>query len=167
MRKLARRQWWTIAVIVGVAVLVILLGLVGAGILVVNAKNPSSPVTIQEVCVTIQQGTNSSGTPWFGPSPFCLSPAGSHLPYSAAAGSVVNVPIPITNFDTQSHTLYSAQAAPPFSVQKTSPALPYVVPAFPADPEGIDGGMFVWIQLPSSPGLASGVNLTINAIGAP
>lgn len=167
MRKLARRQWWTIAVVIGVAVLVILLGLIAAGVLVVSGTNPASPVTIQEVCVTIQQGTNKSGAPWFGASPFCLSPAGSHLPFTSPAGSVVNIPIPISNYDNQSHTLYSAQASPPFTVQRTSPQLPYVVGPLSSDPEGIDGGLMIYVQLPSTPGLASGVNLTINALGAP
>jgi hypothetical protein len=167
MRKIARRQWWTIAVVVGAAVLVILLSLIAAGVLVLPPANPSAAVTIQEVCVTLQQGTNSSGAPWFGPSPFCLNPAGSHLPFTSPPGSVVNVPIPMLNYDTMAHTIYSAQVSPPFSVQRTSPALPYVVQPITTNPEGVDGGLMIYVQLPSTPGLASGINVTINALGAP
>jgi hypothetical protein len=167
MRKLARRQWWTIAVVVGVAVLVVLLGLIADGILVVPGVGGKAPVTIQVVCVTILQGENSSGVPWFGPSQYCFSGAGSRLPYQAAPGTVVNVPIPILNVDTVSHTLYSAQAAPPFSVQRTSPPLPYVVTSYQINPEGIDGGLMLYVVLPQTAGLTTGLNVTINALGAP
>ena len=166
MRKFPRRVWWTVAVILGVVVLVILLGLIAAGVLILPT-NGSAPVTIQNVCVTIQQGTNSSGYPWFGPSPFCLTPAGSHLPFSAAAGSVVNVPIPILDQDTVAHTIYSAQVAFPFTVQRTSPQLPYVVQPYTTNPEGIDGGLMIYVVLPSQPGLSTGLNVTVNALGAP
>jgi len=167
MRKLAKRQWWTLAVILGALVLVVLLVSIAAGVLVLPGTGGSKPITIQEVCVKIQQGTNSSGAPWFGASAFCLTPAGSHLPFTSAAGSVVNVPIPILNYDTVAHTIYSAQVSPPFSVQRTSPALPYVVQPISSNPEGIDGGLMLYVQLPSTPGLTSGLNVTINALGAP
>ncbi len=165
MRKLGRRQKWTLAVLIAVGLLVVLLGLVAAGVLRVPASGPAAPVKIQVVCVTILQGTNATGYPWFGPSPFCMSGIGYNLPYSSAAGSTVNLPIPILNLDTNNHTLYSVQVGPPFTLQQTLPPLPYEVDSFIYNPEGIDGGLMVFVTLPNSPGLSAGVNVTINALG--
>ncbi len=167
MRKISRRQWWTVAVVVGVAVLVVILGLIAAGVLQVPPTGPAAPVKIQEVCVDWLQGTNSSGQLWFGPSPYCLTGVWNNLPYSAAAGSSVNIPIPVLNYDSVSHTIYSVQVGPPFALNRTLPPLPYVVQSYLTNPEGIDGGLMVFVQLPSTPGLTAGVNLTINALGAP
>ncbi len=167
MRKLARRTWWSIAVAVAAAILVIILGLIATGVLKLPAAGPAAPVKIQEVCVNIQQGNNSSGDPWFGPSDFCMTGIPNGLPLSAAAGSAVNIPIPILNYDQVSHTLYAVQVAPPFTFQRSLPPLPYVVTSYTSNPEGIDGGLMVYIVLPNDPGLSAGVNITVNAIGFP
>jgi hypothetical protein len=167
MRKLSRRQWWTVAVVVAVGVLIVILGLIAAGVLVIPPNGPPAPVKIQVVCVTWLQGTNASGQPWFGPSNFCLSGVGNNLPYSSAPGSAVNVPIPVLNYDQSSHTIYSVEVGPPFTLQRTLPPLPYVVNSYTTNPEGIDGGLMTFVILPSSPGEALGLNITINALGAP
>jgi hypothetical protein len=165
MRKLSRRQWWTVAVVVAAGLLLVLLGLIATGVLVLPAAGPPAPVKIQEVCVTWEQGTNASGDPWFGPSPYCLTGVGENLPYTSAPGSVVNIPIPVLNYDQVSHTIYSVQVGAPFVLQRTVPPLPYVVTSIRVNPEGIDGGLDTYIVLPSTPGVALGVNVTINALG--
>jgi hypothetical protein len=167
MRKLSRRQWWTVAVIVGASVLIVLLGLIAAGILALPAQGPPAPVKVQVVCVSWLQGTNSTGYPWFGPSNYCFGGVANHLPYTSPPGSVVNIPVPVLNYDTASHTIYSVQVGPPFSLQQTVPPLPYVVTSYTTNPEGIDGGLMTFVILPSTPGLALGLNITINALGAP
>jgi hypothetical protein len=167
MRKISRRKWWTIAVVVGAVILVILLVLIAVGVLVLPGQGPAAPVKVQVVCVSWLQGTNSTGAPWFGTSKYCFGGVANNLPYSSAAGSVVNIPIPVLNYDTVSHTIYSVQVGPPFTLQRTSPPLPFVVASYTTNPEGIDGGLMTFVVLPSTPGAALGLNVTINALGAP
>jgi hypothetical protein len=165
VRRLSRRQWWTVAVVVAVGILVVILGLIAAGVLVIPPTGPAADVKIQVVCVSLIQGNNASGDPWFGASHFCLTGVGNNLPYSSPPGSSVNIPVPILNYDQVNHTIYSVQAGPPFQVQRTLPPLPYVVDSYRTNPEGIDGGLMVFVVLPSSPGAALGLNLTVNALG--
>jgi hypothetical protein len=167
MRKLARRQWWTVIVVVAVGLLIVILGLIAAGILVLPPTGPPAPVKISTVCVTWEQGKNASGNYWFGQNNYCYGDLAHNLPYSAAPGSTVVIPVEVLNYDSVSHTIYSAQVAPPFSVASTSPPLPYIVTSINVNPEGIDGGLLVYTVLPNSPGATLSVNVTVNALGAP
>jgi hypothetical protein len=167
MRKLSRRQWWTVAVVVGAGVLIVILGLIATGVLVLPPTGPAAPVQIEKVEVNWMQGSNASGDPWFGESEYNLTGVGNNLPYSSAPGSVVNIPIPVLNYDQVNHTIYSITVGAPFTLQRTLPPLPYVVASYVYNPEGIDGGLMTFVVLPSTPGVTLDLIVTINALGAP
>ncbi|MGA9839868.1 MAG: hypothetical protein WBF81_09435 [Thermoplasmata archaeon] len=164
--KVNRRKLWTILVAIATAVVLVILGLIGAGVLVLPASGPPAPVTVTEVCVTVLQGQTSNGTGWFGSGSYCLNGVANHYPYQQAAGTPVKIFLPILNYDSVTRTLWSVEVAAPFSFQFSLPPLPYNVTSYTVNPEGIDGGLAVQVLLPSTPGAVLVMHVTLDALGA-
>ena len=162
--KVTRRRLRTIAVLAVAGALIVVLALIAAGILVLPSTGPPAPVTVTQVCVTVLEGTNSTGYGWFGPSSYCLSGVADHYPYQQAAGSQVTMYLPTLNYNNVNETLYSVSVASPFTLVSTLPPLPYVVAPISVNPEGIDGGLAVMVLLPSTAGATLTMYVTVNAL---
>ncbi len=160
--KLKARQIWTLAVIAGALVLVVVISLIAAGVLVLPGTPAPSPVTVTEVTVNVLQGKNASGDPWFGPSPFNYTGVANGYPYHVSPGASFTIAVSLNNVDRSNHTIYSIIAAPPFTLIGCHPnpdPTPVIVPALSDD---------VFFQLsftaPNSAGASLGLNVTFNAL---
>jgi len=157
--KRLRRHFWTILIAIGAAVLIVLLALIAFGVLTLPGKAPPT-VTIARTQVQIVQGTTASGQPWFGPSVFNITGGANGYPISLSPGQNFSIWVILQNFDTQSHTLYSAQSLTPFTLAKTIPTLPATVTAGQDD-----AGLQLFLIAPSTPGSNLVLYVTINAVG--
>jgi hypothetical protein len=154
------RKLWTLAVVAGACVLAVIVGLILAGVLVLPGAPAPAPVTVTQADFTIQQGDNSSGGPWFGPSNFSYSGAANGFPYEVEPGTVFTIAVSLYNHDNQSHTISSIFAAYPFRVTGTDPSTPQLVPALE------DDALFdVSILVPDTAATSYVVALTISALG--
>jgi hypothetical protein len=159
MKRIPRRKLFLAILFVAVAaVLVILLVLIGLGYLVLPKSAPGS-VTIESVQFTIQQGTISGGSGWFGPSTFSYG-NNAGFPRSVTVGQAFELPWDPENFDTKSHTVYTVNVGNAgFCVAGAHPALPDSIPP------GDDGGQFEFsISVPSSASGALNLLVTIDAL---
>jgi hypothetical protein len=158
--KIKRRHLWTIAVAIVVVVLVILLALIAEGILVIPGASPPAPVTVSSVQFTLLQGTNQSGYGWFGPSNFSYTGVANGYPFVVAPGGGFTVPLVLENYDSVNHTLYSVQAATPFTYTGSSPPLPVSVYAHQDD-----AVLQLSFSAPSSPGESLTLFVTVDFLG--
>jgi len=126
-------------------VVVVLLGLVAGGVLSLSSSSGPTPITIESVVLEIQQGTTSSGVPWFGPSPITFT---TGFPLNVNPGGNFSfVWLSFFNFDSMNHTIGAAHPSSPFVLASTWPTLPYKVPY---DSEGHN--LEFWLQVPSKGG---------------
>jgi hypothetical protein len=122
-RRLSRHSVWWIAIGAAAAVVLILLALILRGYLVIPSVSPAQ-VTITDVVWKIQEGNNSFGLGWFGPS---TVDATNGLPIEVKSGGTFTVVLVLTSFDVANHTIHTVLASSPFTVAYTSPSLPAVV----------------------------------------
>ncbi|HYA58128.1 MAG TPA: hypothetical protein VEH57_06675 [Thermoplasmata archaeon] len=159
MKRATRRQrflGWTIAAVA--ALVVVLLVLVGLGILSVAPDPPAKTLTVVGAERWIDQGTTASGRGWFGPSYYNYTvPDG--FPIVVPVGGTFALVVTFSNFDNQTHTLYSAVANTPFSVSGSRPALPSVIP--PRQDEPVYEFL---ITVPNEPGARLWLNVTLDAL---
>ena len=159
MRRIPRKKLvWTVLFVAVTAVLVVLLVLIGFGYLALPKPAPGS-VTISGVLFTINQGTTSGGSGWFGPSSFSYGNNAGY-PRSEPVGTSFELPWAPQNFDTTSHNVYTVVVSNPgYCVAATHPALPDSIPP------GDDGGQFEFaINIPSSASGSVALQVTINAL---
>jgi hypothetical protein len=120
--RLTRHQLWEIGIGAAAGVVVVLLILVGSGILV-RPSSTAPTVTVIEVQWTILQGETRGGFGWFGPSYVNVTSADG-LPVTIGSGESLTMSIILANLDSANHTVSMVTAHPPFSVVRTTPALP-------------------------------------------
>ena len=159
MKQPSRRgRFLGILIIIAAVVVAALLVLVALGILALPQSSKPT-LTVLGGGRWFVQGTNSAGGGWFGPSYINFSKTALGFPINVTVGGSFTLAIAISNFDTSPHELYSATTNSPFSVDGTSPTLPWPIPA------GQDNGIFRFtIGVPNTPGAQLWLNLTINAI---
>jgi hypothetical protein len=149
---------WTVGVAVAAAVLLVFVVLVTLGTLVLPGSGSQREVTVTEVQFTIVQGVNAKGQGWFGASSFVIKGASNGYPLSVAPGASFTLAVPLDNFDTVSHTLYSALPGAPFAFLRSSPVFDVTVPA-----RGGEAVVYLTYVAPSSPGASLSMSVTINA----
>lgn len=155
--KLRRPKLVELGIIAAATLVVVLLGLIGAGYLILPQTTPS-PITIVGTQYTILEERNSSGGFWFGPDTLSY-PGVNGYPTSVPPGSSFGVPIVLWNHDNASHTIYSVSVQPPFRFGGSDPPVPIPVPA------GEDDANFVFtIYAPSDAGASLNLSITINAL---
>ncbi len=154
-----RKVLWATLVGVVAAALAVLLVLIALGILVLPGTAPSATVNVTAVHFTILQGTNqTTGLPWFGPSPFNETGPANGYPLSVAPGAAFSVPVVLTNNDHVAHTLYSVGGTSPFTVTGTNPGLPV------SFPPGEDEIFVISLTAPSGAGATVVLDITLNAL---
>jgi hypothetical protein len=155
-RKLLRRGI-LVGIIIVAVVLVVLEVLIAGGYLVVNSSG-KSPVTVSSVYLKVQQGKGATGNPWFLPG-YVNYTSNDGYPLQVSPGGTWKVVWNFLQVDTVNHTLYSVTVTSPFTIQSTSPALPWIVP--PADENGV---LAIYVTAPSTSGVTYSITLNINAI---
>jgi hypothetical protein len=148
-------RWALIGVTTLVAVLLVLIGL---GYLVLPTHSDPKTVTVLGAERWIEQGSLPNGNGWFGSSGFNYSGKDGY-PLTVAAGGTFQLVVTFSNFDSQTHEVYSASANYPCSVVGATPSLPAIVP--PSE----DNTLFEFtIAVPDQPGAQLWVNLTLDAL---
>ncbi len=160
--KIKRTHFWTIVVAIVTVALVVLLVLIAVGDLVLPGKGAPAPVTVDMVKFTILQENNASGLPWFGPSNFTYTGLANGYPFVVAPGATFTLPVGLENYDSISHTIYSMNPDPPFTLVSCYPSLPFVVPPVLHEDDG--GNFDLTIQAPSSSGQTLTMYVVINAL---
>ncbi len=157
MRPRTRGRLLTVLVAIAAAVVVVLVGLIGAGYL----RLPTSPaptVTISAVHWHILEGTTAGGIGWFGNSTFNYT-TGNGYPQTVRSGGSISIPWTTSNFDSANHTVYSVTTSAPFAFEGSRPALPMVAPG------GEDDVIFEFtIAIPSGTSGSFALDLTVNAL---
>jgi hypothetical protein len=158
MKRPTRRARMLRWAVVGAAALVAaLLVLIGLGILTLPSP-PAKTLTVVSAVRWIAQGDTVSGEGWFGPSYYLYNHT-SGFPLTVTAGGTFTIVATFSNFDDQSHTIYSAAVNSPFSVSTSHPGLPHLVGA--SEDTVI---LQVVIGVPDQPGADLTLNLTLDAL---
>lgn len=158
MARLRRRGWFLKTLIaVAAAVVVVLVGLIAAGVLVLPLAPPTT-VTISEVQWTVLEGTTAQGYGWFGNSSFTWDHRNG-FPLTLSPGSSFQLPWTTANMDGVNHTIYSVSVNPPFRLVSTWPTVPVVAPG------GEDSVVFEFqISVPSTASGSMVLQVTVNAL---
>ncbi len=156
--SLGRGRLLPLAILVVAVFTASLLVLVGLGILVIPTA-PKPTLRVLGGDIWIAQGSTSHGGGWFGPSYLNITTPADGYPLNVTVGGSFGVSVTLDNFDTVSHTVYSASVNSPFRITGTFPTLPFPVSA------GTDSGVFRFtVAVPDSAGAALWLNLTVNAL---
>lgn len=156
------RRMWTRPRIVGlivIAVIAAILVAVSFGLGWISL--PSGQETISSVHWTVEQGSTSQGSGWFGPSEFNFSAANGY-PRSVPSGGQFTVTWSFENFDSTNHTVYAIFAGAPFSIVTIHPTLPLAIPG------GTDSAVIeLTIGSPTGAGSSWVLDLTVDALAPP
>jgi hypothetical protein len=159
--RLGRSGLLKVLIVIASIVVCALVAMVGLGVLVLPTHS-SPTVTVRWALFKIQQGTDKFGHGWFGPDEVNET-NWSGFPIQVASGSQFEVVLSISNLDTVNHTIYSAVAAPPFSVAGSSPGLPKLVLSGEDDWQ-----IGVYVDAPSVGSDATyGLTITLDAVPPP
>lgn len=154
--KRRKGRFWTLAVVVAAVILLALVALVALGVLVLPGIGSAPALQVTEVQFTVLQGATVAGVGWFGPTSFTMSGASNGYPLQVPAGANFTVAVPLNNFDSSAHTIFSAQSGAPFTFLGSSPTFPLTVA--PGDEV-----LFLTYGTPSTPGASLPLYITLNA----
>jgi hypothetical protein len=134
MARRRRRLWIALIGAVGVIVVVLLL-LIGTGVLDLTSSKKGT-ITVTGVEWALVQGTTTSGTGWFGPSPvYQNSSGGFGYPTTVGSGGSFQVRLSIYNHDDIDHSVSRIEVPSGWSVLSVTPG--YGVPIGRSDQSSV------------------------------